>query len=110
MVLHCRFYKLFLVEDFDFCPVTFKRKGCYKDKHDGNHPLPELLFTDRDSSSKVFSGTTIASKNWGSYIIKLICRCAETANQKRFSFFGIQHYGKHQSRHCEIMFTAERPG
>ncbi|XP_028401439.1 vegetative cell wall protein gp1-like isoform X2 [Dendronephthya gigantea] len=78
---------------FDFCPVMFKRKGCYKDKHDGIHPLPELLFTDRDSSSKVFSGTTISSKDWGNYIQKLICRCAEQANQKRFTLFGIQHYG-----------------
>ena len=82
------------VDPFAFCPVTFKRKGCYKDRHDDIKPLPELLFTDRDSSSRLFSGTTIASKDWGNYILKLICRCAEQANQKRFSFFGIQQYGR----------------
>ena len=84
-----------IVDPFAFCPVTFKRKGCYKDRHDDIKPLPELLFTDRDSSSRLFSGTTIASKDWGNYILKLICRCAEQANQKRFAFFGIQQYGRH---------------
>ncbi|XP_046853857.1 uncharacterized protein LOC124447003 [Xenia sp. Carnegie-2017] len=76
-----------------FCPVSFKKKGCYRNNHHGDYHLHELLFTDRDSSSSAFSGIKKASNDLQNYVLKLICRCAEKANQNQFTYFAIQHNG-----------------
>lgn len=85
--------KFSVVEIFNFCPVSFKKKGCYRNNHHGDYHLHELLFTDRDSSSSAFSGIKKATNDFHNYVLKLICRCAEKANQNQFTYFAIQHNG-----------------
>lgn len=86
-----------LISNFSFlavCPTKFTRVGCFKDSMIEPRPLPQLLMTDRDSSSHMFSGKPIHWGNWDAYFPDLICRCAEKAKAKGYNVFGIQHYGK----------------
>ena len=86
-----------LISKFSFlavCPTKFTRVGCFKDSMIEPRPLPQLLMTDRDSSSHMFSGKPIHWGNWDAYFPDLICRCAEKAKAKGHNVFGIQHYGK----------------
>ena len=78
------------------CSVPFKFVGCYKDRIKKGVPrqLPVLLFTDRDKSSKIYSGKPIDWGNWDTFIEGLVCRCAKEAKEKRYSHFGIQYYGR----------------
>ena len=55
--------------------------------------MPDLLFTDRDSSSAKFSGKHIDWKNWDTYTKDLVCRCAERAKAEGYMVFGLQYYG-----------------
>ena len=73
--------------------VMFERIGCYKDKQLKPRPLPDLVFTDRDTTSRVYSGQTINWKQWDTYMPKLVCRCAEESVKKMKIVFGIQFYG-----------------
>ena len=57
-------------------------------------PMPELLLTDRDPSSKVYSGVTIDWVNYATYLPQIVCRCAEAARIRGFSHFGVQYYGR----------------
>ena len=76
--------------------MPFKFVGCYKDRIKKGVPrqLPVLLFTDRDKSSKRYSGKPIDWGNWDTFIEDLVCRCAKEAKEKRYSHFGIQFYGR----------------
>ena len=58
-----------LVLLFAGCTVNYTKLGCFKDDRKKSRPLPELLSTDRDSRSKVFSGKTIDWNNWDTYMI-----------------------------------------
>ena len=84
-----------LVLLFAGCTVNYTKLGCFKDDRKKPRPLPELLSTDRDSRSKVFSGKTIDWNNWDTYMIGLVCRCAEAANAKKYNYFSLQHFGNY---------------
>lgn len=56
--------------------------------------MPDLLFTDRDSTSNKFSGIDVDWKIWDTYIKGAVCRCAERAKAKGYRFFGLQYYGR----------------
>lgn len=76
------------------CGTRYLELGCYKDKHaKGRRPLPNLLFTDRDSKSQKFSGRHIDWGNLDAYMYDVVCRCAEQANAQGYMFFGLQFYG-----------------
>ena len=75
--------------------MPFKLVGCYKDSQKkSGRPLPELLFTDRDPKSKVYSGIPVNWGEWDNYMADLVCRCSKAAKAKKYSHFGIQFYGK----------------
>ena len=57
-------------------------------------PLSQLLMTDRDPTSPVYSGIPVHWGMWDVYFPKLICRCAAKAKAKGYNVFGIQHYGR----------------
>lgn len=75
------------------CAVNYTKLGCFRDDRKKPRPLPQLLFTDRDSRSKVSSGKTIDWNNWDNYIVDLVCRCAEAAKDKKYAFFSLQYFG-----------------
>ena len=77
------------------CTTNYTKLGCFKDGRNPR-PLPELLFTDRDAQSKVSSNKTIDWNNWDTYIVDLVCRCANAAKAKKYSHFSIQYFGKCQ--------------
>ncbi|EDO34921.1 predicted protein [Nematostella vectensis] len=72
-----------------------KKIGCLKGWENGHRLIwNELLFTDRDPSSNVFSGILIDWANWQDYINSLACRCARAAYKKGYTYFGLQFYGE----------------
>ena len=75
--------------------VSRTDKGCYRDNHQANNrPLPDMIFTDRDSGSDKYSKVPLDWKNWASYLKGLVCRCAEAVNKMKRTIFGLQFYGK----------------
>ncbi len=74
--------------------IFFKKagSGCYRDDK-SPPPLPELILTDRDSSSPVYSGKKVDYGNWDTYMPDLICRCAEKAFSLKKPIFGLEFYG-----------------
>ncbi len=78
----------------DQCSVSFKPRGCYVDDMKDPRPMPEMLLTERDSTHPAWNGKYVDWGNWNTYIVKLICRCAEKAKSKNYKFFGLQFYGK----------------
>ncbi|XP_078379791.1 uncharacterized protein LOC144662767 isoform X2 [Oculina patagonica] len=77
------------------CAASYLRLGCFNDKHArGLRPMPDMLFTDRDSSSSKFSGIHVDWKNWDTYMKGVVCRCAEKAKAEGYMFFGLQYYGE----------------
>ncbi|XP_078381196.1 uncharacterized protein LOC144663974 [Oculina patagonica] len=56
--------------------------------------MPDLLFTDRDSSSDKFSGIFVDWNNWDTYMKGAVCRCADKAKANGYMFFGLQYYGE----------------
>ncbi|CAH3199325.1 unnamed protein product, partial [Porites evermanni] len=58
------------------CAISYAKIGCFKDDRTNPRPVPVLVFTDRDNSSNVWSGKTIDWSNWDTYIVDLVCRCA----------------------------------
>ena len=75
--------------------MLYKRVGCYRDKQANPRPLPNLIMTDRDIRSQVYSGKTIDWKKWDTYLPDLVCRCARESSKKEMATFGLQYYGKH---------------
>ena len=77
------------------CKIAYENVGCFSDKESASgRPLPELIMTDRDETSIVYSGKTIGWTNWNTYIDDLACRCAEAAKLKGYTVFGLQDNGK----------------
>jgi len=75
--------------------VSRTDKGCYRDNHQANNrPLPDMIFTDRDSGSDKYSKVPLDWKNWASYLKGLVCRCAEAVNKMKRTIFGLQFYGE----------------
>ena len=77
------------------CSVPFKPVGCFKDNQKKNaRPLGELLLTYRDRKSAKNNGTEINWGEWDVYLYELVCLCAQKAKEKKYSHFGLQHYGR----------------
>lgn len=70
-----------------------KKQGCYKDNQKPPRPSNYIL-TDRDRSLKIYSGKDIDWEGWINYLSDLVCRCAQLAESKNFTFFGIQFFGR----------------
>lgn len=91
------------------CPVPFKLLGCFKDSQQPTRTLPELLFTDKDKQSKVYSGIPIGWGNWNSYLEDLVCRCSKKAKEKKYTHFGIQYYGKRKANNLWNRYSSRLP-
>ena len=93
-IFNCLFIAFFKIG----CNITYTKVGCFKDDRKKKRPLPDILFTDRDPSmKKKWSGYRIDWKNWDEYIVDVVCRCANAANAKKYSYFSVQHYGDYFS-------------
>ena len=44
----------------------------------------------------MWSGKTIDWNNWDTYIVDLVCRCANESRARNYSHFSIQYYGNCQ--------------
>jgi len=75
------------------CEVKYERVGCFNDNHRNPRPLPELILTDRDTTSDIYSKQNIDWGDFDNYMRDFACRCARAAKNKRFFYFGLQHYG-----------------
>ena len=74
--------------------IGYKRLGCYNDKEQEDRPLPELLFTDRDELSPVYSGKKYTKENYdGPYLDDLVERCALKSRKMGYTVFGIERFG-----------------
>ncbi|XP_032230545.1 uncharacterized protein LOC116614066 [Nematostella vectensis] len=86
-------------------PFPYKL-GCYRGYvGKQRYLLNKLLFTDRDPSSRVFSGQTINWRNWKTYVNGLACRCAKAAYNKGYTMFGLQFYGECWSGPVDIQIS-----
>lgn len=75
--------------------LAFEKIGCFKDNHIVSaRPLPEYLSNDRDPKIATFSGQRIDWRNWDIYVKDFACRCAKAANERNYTIFGMQFYGK----------------
>ncbi|XP_029196438.2 uncharacterized protein LOC114961764 isoform X3 [Acropora millepora] len=72
--------------------VGYKKLGCYNDNDERfERPLSDLLFTDLDMSSSVFSGTQFTRDSMDSlYLSDLVERCALKTKEFGFAVFGIE--------------------
>ncbi|XP_048581714.1 uncharacterized protein LOC5511228 isoform X2 [Nematostella vectensis] len=77
----------------DCCDVRYKSVGCYRDLHLTPRPMPELLLTDVDKASNMYTGVQMDDQQLPTYLPDLVCRCAKMANLKGYSHFGLQDYG-----------------
>ena len=74
--------------------VGFKRLGCYKDNWQEHRPLPQLLFTDLDELSPLYSGKKYDKKNFDrSYLDDLVERCASKSKLLGYDVFGVEKFG-----------------
>ena len=48
--------------------------GCFVDNKSPARPLPELIFTDNDPESTVYSGVSVQADDWETYMPELVCR------------------------------------
>ena len=76
------------------CYVDFENIGCFSDNHVEPRPLPQLLFTDADTQSELYSGIPMELGQLDRYLSDVACRCAANADKLQFEYFGIQNYGK----------------
>jgi len=90
---HFSALSIVLVVFVQCCDLDYYAVGCYQDDIN-DRTMTELLLTDRDSSSPVYSGQNINWANWNQYIRDLVCRCAGKTRDKGYRTFGIQFYGK----------------
>ncbi|KAJ7383586.1 hypothetical protein OS493_026771 [Desmophyllum pertusum] len=79
---------------YEECSIKFTRVGCYRDSLINPRPIPELIMTDRDPTSDVYSGKKVEWKNWNEYLPDLVCRCAKKTRDKGYNVFGLQFYGE----------------
>ena len=56
--------------------------------------MDDYILTDRDSSLAIYSGINIDWGNFDSYLRDFACRCAQKAEEKEYSTFGLNNYGK----------------
>lgn len=54
--------------------VPMRPLGCFVDNKSPYRPLPELIFTDNDPKSTVYSGISVQADDWESYMPELVCR------------------------------------
>ncbi|XP_057304151.1 uncharacterized protein LOC130641387 isoform X2 [Hydractinia symbiolongicarpus] len=78
----------------DCCNIPYKRLGCFKDLGQDPRPMPEMLFTDRNPDSKLYSGKPVHGLDFQGYVTDLICRCAKSALEKKYTHFSIQDFGQ----------------
>ncbi|XP_032240147.2 uncharacterized protein LOC5514576 [Nematostella vectensis] len=76
------------------CSVNFEPIGCYHDDMIIPRPLPDLILSERDSTSPVFNGKRIDWLHWDTYLPEFICRCAERAKELNRTVIGMQFYGE----------------
>ncbi|XP_046848084.1 uncharacterized protein LOC124441663 [Xenia sp. Carnegie-2017] len=76
------------------CTAPYWTVGCYADRVYAKRALSELIFTDRDKYSIVYSGKEIDWENYGAYISDLACHCSKKTAEKDYSYFGLQFYGE----------------
>ena len=75
------------------CPIDFVKKGCFNDLANPR-ALPYLLFTDIDNTSSSFSDFPVDWGSWDDYLGDVVCRCAQRAKAKGYSYFGIENFGE----------------
>eukprot|EP00794_Sanderia_malayensis_P009970 gene9970-10993_t len=75
------------------CDLKITPIGCY---HDGqtNRPLPLLLDSHRDVTSRAFHGEVIDWRNGEKSFRKLACDCATKTRKAGYTHFGLQFYGE----------------
>lgn len=78
------------------CHVKYQKLGCYKDTAKAPRLLEKLILTDRDPKSPVFSNVNVDWGSWDSYLPSLACRCAEKAEENKYTYFSLQHYGTYR--------------
>ena len=54
--------------------VPMRPLGCFVDNKSPYRPLPELIFTDNDPQSTVYSGVSVQADDWEAYMPELVCR------------------------------------
>ena len=54
----------FLLTGADQCSTEYSKAGCFRDEHDGDSPLQDLILTRRDWADERFDGTLIDWKNY----------------------------------------------
>ena len=54
--------------------VPMRPLGCFVDNKLSVRPLPELVFTDNDPQSTLYSGINVQSDDWEAYMPELVCR------------------------------------
>lgn len=79
---------VFLSPDEESCSVEYSKVGCFKDDLRVPRPLVQHLFTDG-----TVNGHEIQWGKWDEYMPDLVCRCAESADNESFNFFGINNFG-----------------
>ena len=70
--------------------VVLEPVGCFVDKRTRPRPIPELVFTDRNSKDSKYSGVTKPAELDSKYISDLVCRCARSALKKGYTTVGVQ--------------------
>ncbi|XP_065068403.1 coadhesin-like [Rhopilema esculentum] len=76
------------------CSTKYLKAGCFRDEHDGDSPLQDLILTRRDWADDRFDGTLIDWKNYDTSLHLLYCKCAELAKRMGYTYFGLQFYGE----------------
>ena len=99
---------LFTSANVGKCPVSFIRIGCFKDNQKSPRPLPELLFTDKDKKSNLYSGKSVNFEDYDSYGLELICRCAKKALASSRAVFGLQNYGEDRLCSFHTLFSYKK--
>ncbi|XP_031574771.1 threonine-rich protein-like [Actinia tenebrosa] len=74
--------------------MELEKVGCFTDDQQVPRPLPKMLFTNVNETSPYFSGVKVNEPDPDSYMINLICICAQEALYKGYNMFGLQHYGE----------------
>ncbi|XP_031569120.1 uncharacterized protein LOC116303679 [Actinia tenebrosa] len=76
------------------CDITYTQLGCYRDKLDTPRPIPILMSTEQDRTSKQFNGHVVDYRRWDEHMEGMICRCAKRSFGSKFKIFGMQSYGE----------------
>ena len=89
------------------CDIKFKALGCFHDNLVKPRPLPDLILTERDPTSRAYNGRRIDWKHWERYLPEFVCRCARRAKELQHEVFGVQFYGK---QICRVVTYSESMG